>query len=40
MFNKDLLTKCKALQFKKQHIDLVLPLIIINEEKEYKVEKV
>jgi len=40
MFNKDLLTKCKALQFKEQHIDSVPPPTIINEEEEYKVKEV
>ena len=40
MFNKDLLTKCKALQFKEQHMDPVPPPTIINEEEEYKVKKV
>jgi len=40
VFNKDLLTKCKALQFKEQHMDLAPPLTIINEEEEYEVEEV
>jgi len=40
MFNKDLLTQCRELHFKGQHMDLVLPLKIINEEEEYKVEEV
>jgi len=40
MFNKDLLTKCKEPQFKEQHMELVPPFIIINEEEEYKVEEV
>ena len=40
MFNEDLLTKYKAMQFKEQHMDPASPLIIINEEEEYKVEEV
>ena len=40
MFNKDLLTKCKELQFKEQHMEPAPPPIIINEEEEYKVEEV
>jgi len=40
MFNEDLLTQYKEFQFKGQHIEPALPLNIINEEKEYKVEKV
>jgi len=40
VFNKDLLTKCKALQFKEQHMDPAPSLIIINEEEEYEVEEV
>jgi len=40
VFNKDLLTKCKALQFKGQHMDLAPPPTIINEEEEYKVKEV
>jgi len=40
MFNEDLLTKCKAPQFKEQHMDLASPPTIINEEKEYKVKEV
>ena len=35
-----LLTKCKAPQFKEQHIDLALPPTIINEKEEYEVKKV
>jgi len=34
MFNKDLLTKYKAPQFKEQHMDPAPPLTIINEEEE------
>jgi len=33
MFNEDLLTKCKALQFKGQHMNPAPPPTIINEEK-------
>ena len=40
MLNKDLLTCCRESYFKEQHIDPVLPLEIINEEEEYKVEEV
>jgi len=40
MFNEDLLTKCKALQFKGQHMNLAPPPTIINEEEEYEVEEV
>ena len=40
MFNKDLLTRCKELQFKEQHIEPASLPTIINEEEEYKVEEV
>ena len=40
MFNKDLLTQCKELQFKGQYMDPVSLLDIINKEKEYEVEEV
>ena len=40
VFNKDLLTRCKELQFKGQHMELTPLPIIINEEEEYKVEEV
>jgi len=40
VFNKDLLTKCKALQFKEQHMDPAPPPTIINEEEEYEVKEV
>ena len=40
VFNKDLLTKCKELQFKEQHIEPAPLLMIINEEEEYEVEEV
>jgi len=40
VFNEDLLTQCVELKFKGQHEELVPPPTIINEEEEYKVEKV
>ena len=40
VFNKDLLTKYRKLQFSEQCIEPVLPLDIINEEEEYKVKKI
>ena len=40
MFNKDLLTRCKELHFKGQHMELVPLPTIINEEEEYKVKEV
>jgi len=40
MFNKDLLTRCKELQFKEQHMEPAPSPIIINEEEEYKVKEV
>ena len=40
VFNENLLTRCKELQFKGQHIEPALPPTIINEEEEYKVEEV
>ena len=40
VFNEDLLTWCKEPQYKSQYVELVPPSMIINEEKEYKVEKV
>ena len=40
VFNKDLLTRCKELQFKEQHIEPASLPTIINEEEEYKVEEV
>jgi len=40
MFNEDLLTKCKELQFKRQHMELAPPSTIINKEEEYKVKEV
>jgi len=38
--NEDLLTQCREPQFKGQHMEPVLLLDIINEEKEYEVEEV
>ena len=40
VFNEDLLTCCKEPQFQGQHMDLAPLPMIINEEKEYKVEEV
>ena len=40
MFNENLMTRCKEPQFKGQHMELAPPPTIINEEEEYKVEKV
>jgi len=40
VFNKDLLTKYKALQFKGQHMDLASLMTIINKGEEYEVEEV
>jgi len=40
MFNKDLLTKCKELQFKGQHMKLAPSSTIINKEEKYEVEEV
>ena len=40
IFNKDLLTQCKKLQFKGQHMDLVLLLDIINKKKEYEMKEI
>ena len=40
VFNKDLLTRCNKLQFKRQHVEPALLPIIINEEEKYKVEEV
>jgi len=38
MFNEDLLTWCRKPQSKRQHIEQVLLLDIINEKEEYKVK--
>jgi len=40
MFNKDLLTRCNEPQFKRKHVEAVLPPTIINEEEEYEVKEV
>ena len=40
VFNEDLLTRYKELQFKEQHMEPVPLPTIINKEKEYKVKKV
>ena len=40
VFNKDLLTQCRKLHFKRQHMDSAPPLDIINKEEEYEVEEV
>ena len=40
MFNKNLLTKYKELQLKRQHMELAPPPTTINEEEEYKVKEV
>jgi len=40
VFNEDLLTRYKELQFKGQYIELASPPMIINKEEEYEVEEV
>jgi len=40
MFNENLLTRCRELYFKEQHMDLVTQPTIINEKEKYKIEKV
>ena len=40
MFNEDLLTRCREPHFLEQHMELVLPPDIINEEEEYKVKEI
>jgi len=40
MFNEDLLTRCRKLHFKGQHMELASLPTIINEEEEYKVKEV
>jgi len=40
MFNEDLLTQCKELQYKGQHVEPAPLPDIINEEEEYEVEEV
>jgi len=39
IFNEDLLTQCVEPKFKGQHKEPAPPLMIINEEEEYKVEE-
>ena len=40
VFNEDLLTQCKELQYEDQHMELVPLLDIINEKEEYEVEEI
>ena len=40
VFNKDLLTQCKELYYKGQHMEPTPPLDIINEEEEHEVEEI
>ena len=40
VFNENLLTQCVKPKFQRQHKDPAPLLVIINEEEEYKVEKV
>ena len=40
MFNEDLLTRCQELYYKGQHMELALPLDIVNEEEEYKMDEI
>ena len=40
VFNEDLLTQCRELYFKKQHMDPAPPPKIINKEEEYEVEEI
>ena len=40
VFNKNLLTQCRELYFKRQHMNPAPPLEIINKEEEYKVEEI
>jgi len=40
VFNEDLLTQCVEPKFKEQHEEPAPPLMIINEEEEYEIEKV
>jgi len=40
VFNKNLLTQCVELKFKRQHKEPASPPMIINKEEEYKVEEV
>ena len=40
VFNEDLLTRYRELQFKGQHMEPAPPSTIIDEEEEYKVKEV
>ena len=40
VFNEDLLTWCKELQYKSQHVELAPLSDIINKEEEYEVKEV
>ena len=40
VFNEDLLTQCKELYYKDQHMELALSSDIINEEEEYEWEEI
>jgi len=40
VFNEDLLTRCRELQFKEQYMEPAPPPTIINKEEEYEVEEV
>jgi len=40
VFNEDLLTQCKELYYKGQHMELAPPPDIINEQEEYEVEEI
>ena len=40
VFNKDLLIRYREPYFPEQHMELVPPLDIINEEEEYEVEEI
>ena len=40
VFNEDLLIRCREPHYQGQHMELAPPLMIINEEEEYKVEEV
>ena len=40
VFNEDLLTRCKELQYQSQHVDPAPLPDIINKEEEYEVEEI
>ena len=40
VFNEDLLTRCTEPKFKGQHMELVLPPMIITKKEEYEIEEV